>query len=98
MVRLREIIDFVEVAAFALPAMLVDVMIGREPDGAHLLGRLLGEPTTARIPLIICTASVRAASITAAFLSELKVPIVRKRFVIGEVLTILRNTMQDGIV
>ena len=78
--------NLADVAALAPDLILIDMMIEHEPKGANMLGSLLGNEATAKIPIIACTGAARAAHISQEFLRELNIPLMRKPFAIDELL------------
>ena len=88
--------DLAGVAALAPDLILLDMMFGREPLGANMLGNLLGNQSTARIPLIACTGASRAVLMAQDFLRELKIPLLRKPFAMDDLLRTIGDVLNPA--
>lgn len=88
--------NLADVAALAPDLILIDMMIEHEPKGANMLGSLLGNEGTAKIPIVACTGAARAAHITQEFLRELNIPLLRKPFAIDELLRTVEGMIGDS--
>src|SRR4051794_25613270 len=65
--------DLAKVAAAQPDVILVDMMFGRDPLGARMLGAPLGDQSTATIPTIACTGASKMVLMARSFLEELKI-------------------------
>ncbi len=85
--------DLAEVAALAPDLIMVDMMFGREPLGAQLLGTLAMDQSTTKIPLIACTGASRAVLMAQDFLQEFEIPLLRKPFKLADLLRTVEHAL-----
>jgi CheY-like chemotaxis protein len=65
--------------------VIVDFMIGeREMEGWQLLQKMRMHPSTARIPIVACTAAIKQVRETEAYLLEQGIEVVLKPFTIDQ--------------
>jgi DNA-binding response OmpR family regulator len=76
--------------------ILLDLRMGKEWEGWHLLQRLKMHQPTASIPVIICSAAVNEVGKHLDYLRQHDIPIVYKPFDLDELLQQVRQTLQSA--
>ncbi len=81
--------------------IILDWLFGREDLGMQLLQRLKLRPSTATIPVIVCTAAVRHIQEIESYLQTKEVAVIFKPFTVEELLaaitTALKNDDQEAV-
>lgn len=76
--------------------ILLDWMLGHEPEGCNVVRRLKADPATRTIPVVVCTVAVNAITAVEPELTALGIPIVTKPFELDEMLDILRSALRSA--
>ena len=82
-----------EVAALAPDLIILDLIVGGEPAGWHFLQRLKAEPSTASIPVLVCTADYRFLEGVREQLTAWDCGIIPKPFDVDELLGKVRGCL-----
>jgi CheY-like chemotaxis protein len=84
--------DAAEAIRRAQPALVILDLRMEAPDtGLQIIRAVRGNPLTATLPLLICSADVAGMALHAPFLREQHVPALNKPFDLDQLLTLVRR-------
>ncbi|MBO0796460.1 MAG: response regulator [Ktedonobacteraceae bacterium] len=87
-----------EVEPFHPDLIVLDLVFGDEKTGWQMLQMLKMQPSTARIPVVVCTAAIDAAREMEGYLVAKNIQIVYKPFDIEELLGALTTALHSRTV
>jgi CheY-like chemotaxis protein len=77
--------------------VIIDFMVGeREMEGWQLLQKMRMHPSTAKIPIVACTAAIRQVRETEAYLLEQGIEVVLKPFTIDQLEEAVNRALRAG--
>ena len=88
--------DMAEVERVAPDLIILDLVMGGEETGWQMLQKLRMKRSTARIPVILCTAAIRAAQEMEGYLKTKNVGLILKPFDIDELLAAVEAALRPG--
>lgn len=77
--------------------IILDHIIGGEAVGWQMLQKLKMKRSTAKIPIIVCTAAVNAVSEMEGYLKAKNIGLVLKPFDIDDLLIAVRRALETGL-
>ncbi len=77
--------------------IILDHIIGGEAVGWQMLQKLKMKRSTAKIPIIVCTAAVNAVSEMEGYLKAKNIGVVLKPFDIDDLLIAVRRALETGL-
>ena len=83
-----------EIQQLKLDLIILDVVFGEEKLGWQMLQLLKMQPSTASIPVIVCTAAQRAVQEMEGYLVSKNVLVVYKPFELEDLLTTIKQALQ----
>lgn len=86
--------DLAEVERIAPDLIILDHIIGGEPVGWQMLQKLKMRRTTANIPVIVCTAAVKAVQEMEGYMKSKNVGLVLKPFDIDDLLLAVKQALK----
>lgn len=88
--------DMDEVERVAPDLVVLDFIFGHENMGFQMLQKLKMKRSTARIPVIVCTAALQAVRETEGYLKSKGVGIVFKPFDVDDLLEAVRHSLESA--
>jgi CheY-like chemotaxis protein len=85
--------DVHPIAAVQPDLIIMDWLFGQEAGGVDLLDMLTSDPSTATIPVIVCTAAQAALAADGGVLTQRGVRIVHKPFSIDDLLAVVEQVL-----
>jgi CheY-like chemotaxis protein len=86
-----------EIVCLAPDAIILDLVFGGCVTGLGLLRALRGNPKTASIPIIVCTALANPGVATALAASETPVPVLPKPFDLDDAIAAIRMALDRSV-
>lgn len=84
--------DAIETIRQTRPALVIlDLRMEAADSGIHLIRAVRGNPLTATLPLLICSADVAGIALHAPFLQEQQVAVLNKPFDLDRLLGLIRQ-------
>ncbi len=91
-----DIQDIAEVERVKPDLIILDHIMGGEAVGWQMLQKLKLKRSTARIPVVVCTAAVKAAQEMEGYLKSKGVGLVLKPFDIDDLLSAVKRALESG--
>jgi DNA-binding response OmpR family regulator len=88
--------DLSKVGDFQPDLLILDYIAGRERPGPHLLQRVKDQRTTALIPVIVCTTSLKFDEEIEQYLVVNEVKLIGKPFELEELLSTIDDALRAG--
>lgn len=86
-----------EVARLRPDLLLLDLRLGGPEDGWQVIARLAGDPATASVPVVVCSADIEELGRRRAYLTTREIGVVLKPFDLDDLLTAVRRGLaRDG--
>jgi len=89
------ILDMGEIEQVAPDLILLDYIFGGERQGWQMLQKLKMRRSTARIPVVICTAAVREVREIEGYLQAQDISLVAKPFDIDQLLNVVKLALEN---
>lgn len=89
--------DLAEVERVEPDLIILDHIIGGEPVGWQMLQKLKMRRSTARIPVIVCTAAVKAVQEMEGYMKSKNVGLVLKPFDIDDLLLAVKQALKMSL-